>query len=372
VPLSNAGRSSADAIEPTPTRLGPIGIVVAPADARQSAMSVDIADVCVRSHRPVVLIAVDDPHTVEPLCAATCDAIVVLPGAADLEAEQRLMESGALVISLTGHPNPSEALSRLLAVDAGPAASHATGHASPGGSGSPRGVQRMPEGSASQLPIELSIEPPERVVRDQQHVAERLLRHDTDAWNLDWIEGTRALAACVSMPALGETGSDMLELVGCAGDHRFRDASATPQADQVGAASGAATDDGLIDVASFPPRSLVETAAAEGAITVVVPVPGGARGYLAVVEPLAGFGEELRVRVDAIRGWGQLLGNAAELDERLRHTTLFDSVTGLANRRHFRARLDASVVRCQRFGTCLLYTSPSPRDRTRDRMPASA
>ena len=25
-----------------------------------------------------------------------------------------------------------------------------------------------------------------------------------------------------------------------------------------------------------------------------------------------------------------------------------------------------------RFGTCLLYTSPSPRDRTRSRMPSSA
>ena len=36
---------------------------------------------------------------------------------------------------------------------------------------------------------------------------------------------------------------------------------------------------------------------------------------------------------------------------------------------HFGERL-AGVV--ERFGVCLLYTSPSPRDRTRSRMPSSA
>ena len=36
-------------------------------------------------------------------------------------------------------------------------------------------------------------------------------------------------------------------------------------------------------------------------------------------------------------------------------------------------RADEMKAMCQRWGTsCLLYTSPSPRDRTRSRMPSSA
>ena len=36
------------------------------------------------------------------------------------------------------------------------------------------------------------------------------------------------------------------------------------------------------------------------------------------------------------------------------------------------ARADLEVARAKRIETCLLYTSPSPRDRTRSRMPSSA
>ena len=42
---------------------------------------------------------------------------------------------------------------------------------------------------------------------------------------------------------------------------------------------------------------------------------------------------------------------------------------GLLGRYHAKALLDAS---CRVVITCLLYTSPSPRDRTRSRMPSSA
>ena len=34
--------------------------------------------------------------------------------------------------------------------------------------------------------------------------------------------------------------------------------------------------------------------------------------------------------------------------------------------------LDVTLVESDEIGTCLLYTSPSPRDRTRSRMPSSA
>jgi len=37
-----------------------------------------------------------------------------------------------------------------------------------------------------------------------------------------------------------------------------------------------------------------------------------------------------------------------------------------------RANLKNIVTQYQQYKTCLLYTSPSPRDRTRSRMPSSA
>ena len=47
----------------------------------------------------------------------------------------------------------------------------------------------------------------------------------------------------------------------------------------------------------------------------------------------------------------------------------FDSLTELPNRRMFYERLAQEIKKAHR---CLLYTSPSPRDRTRSRMPSSA
>ena len=39
---------------------------------------------------------------------------------------------------------------------------------------------------------------------------------------------------------------------------------------------------------------------------------------------------------------------------------------------YVRQRIEAQNLQHLNFGTCLLYTSPSPRDRTRSRMPSSA
>ena len=49
-----------------------------------------------------------------------------------------------------------------------------------------------------------------------------------------------------------------------------------------------------------------------------------------------------------------------------KRTTLFESITGSINRKPHHETLQVLD------DICLLYTSPSPRDRTRSRMPSSA
>ena len=53
-----------------------------------------------------------------------------------------------------------------------------------------------------------------------------------------------------------------------------------------------------------------------------------------------------------------------------KYYTLYNTITLLRER----AREQYNKVRLERYNyyTCLLYTSPSPRDRTRSRMPSSA
>ena len=89
-----------------------------------------------------------------------------------------------------------------------------------------------------------------------------------------------------------------------------------------------------------------------------------------------------------IRLLGRLLGDtvrdqqgaaAFELIERIRQNSVrFRRDDDIAARRELEAMLDAlsreqtiQVVRAFSY-FCLLYTSPSPRDRTRSRMPSSA
>ena len=42
------------------------------------------------------------------------------------------------------------------------------------------------------------------------------------------------------------------------------------------------------------------------------------------------------------------------------------------DKEHYDMAIDKAVAKYRQRSTCLLYTSPSPRDRTRSRMPSSA
>ena len=57
-----------------------------------------------------------------------------------------------------------------------------------------------------------------------------------------------------------------------------------------------------------------------------------------------------------------------EAHRQLKEVARLDGLTNIPNRRYFDETLAAEWKRC----ICLLYTSPSPRDRTRSRMPSSA
>ena len=56
----------------------------------------------------------------------------------------------------------------------------------------------------------------------------------------------------------------------------------------------------------------------------------------------------------------------------IRFTTLLQEISGVHSASIAWARGEARVTIEYDPGTCLLYTSPSPRDRTRSRMPSSA
>ena len=48
------------------------------------------------------------------------------------------------------------------------------------------------------------------------------------------------------------------------------------------------------------------------------------------------------------------------------------NLIGVADPNEERGKLAIEQFQCEWFKNCLLYTSPSPRDRTRSRMPSSA
>ena len=55
----------------------------------------------------------------------------------------------------------------------------------------------------------------------------------------------------------------------------------------------------------------------------------------------------------------------------------FEELTDEIYKQHIEGKLSIGIQPCTenalvKFGVCLLYTSPSPRDRTRSRMPSSA
>ena len=72
--------------------------------------------------------------------------------------------------------------------------------------------------------------------------------------------------------------------------------------------------------------------------------------------------------------WDELLSNAAAFDAQLYVKLIGLRLAGaeLAPDSKFRWRLGMANEAVVKDKDCLLYTSPSPRDRTRSRMPSSA
>src|SRR5665811_2564226 len=86
--------------------------------------------------------------------------------------------------------------------------------------------------------------------------------------------------------------------------------------------------------------------------------------------------------VDFIMGLAESAAIAisnARLYKHTRQLAIRDGLTGLYDHSYFHQALEAEIERSRRYEhenslimICLLYTSPSPRDRTRSRMPSSA
>ena len=72
------------------------------------------------------------------------------------------------------------------------------------------------------------------------------------------------------------------------------------------------------------------------------------------------------IMVPVLRRWALEKGQVDEPDQRKMHTVAIPRIGGIAI---FMAFLFSHLVYVD---ICLLYTSPSPRDRTRSRMPSSA
>ena len=102
-------------------------------------------------------------------------------------------------------------------------------------------------------------------------------------------------------------------------------------------------------------------------LTALLPVTAG----VAVYKALTGHADTLHTAGDP-RGRGQLMADA--LVERTTGTP--GGITGveiqliMTDRTLFQT--DSEPARLPGYGTCLLYTSPSPRDRQKPRMPSSA
>ena len=88
-------------------------------------------------------------------------------------------------------------------------------------------------------------------------------------------------------------------------------------------------------------------------------------------EVVAAIDKGLCVLVAATHGDTE--ANATKMAEKLWHLRIFEDEQ---NRMNLSARdISAELLIVSQFtlyGDCLLYTSPSPRDRTRSRMPSSA
>ena len=79
--------------------------------------------------------------------------------------------------------------------------------------------------------------------------------------------------------------------------------------------------------------------------------------------PLENFAIEARVRIDQVQKWGSILSYSQDNGSYERGWILGYN----GSRFSFRLSTGGRLLE-----VCLLYTSPSPRDRTRSRMPSSA
>jgi diguanylate cyclase (GGDEF)-like protein len=177
----------------------------------------------------------------------------------------------------------------------------------------------------------------------QYSVSMQLLRsQERDPRSLDWLRATDIRAGCLGLwPAEGDRGT-------------FLDVIATYDRRAGAAVQGC----GRTEIERFPPVEVVTLAdsAADDMIYVAhLKVDNGDWGMLALVGPIqAGLAEGR----ETMNQWAALLSVALEHDsvlqtlreqeEVLRRAALYDDLTGLPNRSHFRDRLVLAMARARR------------------------
>ncbi len=171
----------------------------------------------------------------------------------------------------------------------------------------------------------------------EQYVVDAGLLDTTrnDPRELAWLAGTHVGAGILALWA-GAPSDGLLEIVGS-----YDPTGALP--DLVGTRT---------DVRSFPPPALLDLVRGAGReICAVVPVRTATRawGLLAIVGAV-----DSRSTRETYQHWAGLLSTALEsqhLQEEVRRAALYDTVTGLANRRLFLDRLTEAIARRDRSGT---------------------
>ncbi|PRY19653.1 EAL domain-containing protein [Pseudosporangium ferrugineum] len=178
----------------------------------------------------------------------------------------------------------------------------------------------------------------------QYSVSMQLLRsQERDPRSLDWLRATDIRSGCLGLwPNGPERRTDVLDVV--------------TTYDR--AAGAAVAGGGLVEIESFPPAEVIEladTSADEMVYVAHLKVGEGDWGMLALVGPVqAGLAEGR----ETMNQWAALLSVALEHDavlqalraqeEVLRRAALYDDLTGLPNRSHFRDRLTLAMARGRR------------------------
>jgi diguanylate cyclase (GGDEF)-like protein len=180
----------------------------------------------------------------------------------------------------------------------------------------------------------------------QYSISLQLLRsQEKDPRSLDWLRETDVRAGCLGLwpdHQTNPTERTSLELVG-----RFDREN-----------GGSAGQPDTLPLTAFPPDELVAMAdvAADDMIYIAhLKVGPGDWGMLALVAPIQAYVPEGR---ETMNQWAALLSVALEhesllktmreQEEHLRHAALYDELTGLPNRAHFRARLTTAIDRAHR------------------------